>query len=141
MLQIFSSISSPKESKYGWVKHLPADHHYFGSIARQWESRSSISGVISGSIFSKVLPSLIQGTLTPLKRGFVIKANFCFEVSIGPRRSMIRLKVSKSLSPGNSGIPLKISVNMHPKDQMSTPSSYAASPTNNSGLQYHLVLT
>jgi hypothetical protein len=70
-----------------------------------------------------------------------MKASFYFDVREGPRRSMIKLKVSRSLSPGNKGIPLNISVKMHPRDHMSTPASYAASPTRSSGLRYHLVLT
>jgi len=49
-----------------------------------------------------------------------MNASFCFAVSYGPSKSMIKLSVSKSLSPGNKGIPLNISVKMHPNDQMST---------------------
>jgi len=73
---------------------------------------------------SRVLASLILGNLTLLNKGFVMKASFYFDVSLGPSISIIRLKVSKSLSPGNRGRPLKISVKMQPRDQMSTLPSY-----------------
>ena len=58
-----------------------------------------------------------------------------------PRHFMIRYNWSRSVSPGKSGCPVKISAKIHPVAQISTDFPYSTSPTSNSGDLYHLVAT